>query len=175
MLLAVAAWVPLSVAALGVLGTLTGTVVGALVVQRRADRREDLAWSRERDREREQWQREDQARTFEHRREACVDFYASLQTTVRAIYNCGLALGPHAELGDDWQFPTFGKFQHLKIYASPTLAKVADDAYRCAWRWGSRTDLGVANDKFYELQELYDKAEVELLHEIRAELSIPGE
>lgn len=60
---------PLVVAAIGVTGTLVGGVTGGLVTQRWADRREDRAWTREHERERERWLREDEARTFEHRRE----------------------------------------------------------------------------------------------------------
>ena len=60
-------WVPLVVAAIGLLGTSVGTIAGVLVTQRRADRREGLARKREQQRERERWAREDALRTFEQR------------------------------------------------------------------------------------------------------------
>jgi hypothetical protein len=63
-------WVPVVVAGLAVVGTLAGV----LVTQRWSDRREASAWTRERQREQERWAREDEARTFEHRRQAYLDW-----------------------------------------------------------------------------------------------------
>jgi hypothetical protein len=40
-------WIPLAVAALGVLGTVIGTIASVLITQRRADKREIEAWDRE--------------------------------------------------------------------------------------------------------------------------------
>jgi hypothetical protein len=82
-------WVPLVVAGIAVLGTLSGGITGALITQRQADRREDKAWTRERQREREHWAREDEARTFEHRRETYVDFYESVKGLARRAYDHG--------------------------------------------------------------------------------------
>ncbi len=56
-------WVPLVVAVIGLVATIVGTIVGVIITQRRSDRREKIAWERER------WAREDAARTFELRRE----------------------------------------------------------------------------------------------------------
>jgi Na+/glutamate symporter len=67
-------WVPLVVAAFG----LVSTVVGIVVTQVMANRRERANWQRDTDREQQRWQREDQARTFEHRRAAYGVFYDSL-------------------------------------------------------------------------------------------------
>jgi hypothetical protein len=39
-------WVPLVVAALGVVGVVAGTIGGVIITQRRSDRREALAWER---------------------------------------------------------------------------------------------------------------------------------
>src|ERR1700720_4141159 len=68
-------WVPLAVAALGLLGTVVGAISGVLVTQRRADKREVDAWERESEQERERWAREDAARTFEERRDTYISFY----------------------------------------------------------------------------------------------------
>jgi hypothetical protein len=85
-------WVPLVVAGLGLLGTITGTIGGVLIAQRRSDRREATNWNRERERERERWAREDAARTFAHRREAYSDFYESLREMAFKAYNHGMGL-----------------------------------------------------------------------------------
>ena len=77
------------VAGLGVLGTLAGGVIGGVITQRRADRREDKAWARDRAREHERWTREDGARTFEHRREAYIDFYVAVKALARTAYGHG--------------------------------------------------------------------------------------
>jgi hypothetical protein len=71
--------VPLIVAGLAALGTLAGV----LVTQRWSDRREAITWARERQREQERWAREDEARTFEHRREVYLDFYVAVKAMAR--------------------------------------------------------------------------------------------
>lgn len=73
-------WVPLFVAGLGLLGTIVGALGGVVITQRRSDEREQAAWDREMQRER--WSREDEARTFEQRREA-------LPTTKQTTKACG--------------------------------------------------------------------------------------
>ena len=57
-------WVPLVVAIIGLVATIVGTIAGVLITQRRSDRRETVAWERDRQRERDRWAREDAARTF---------------------------------------------------------------------------------------------------------------
>jgi hypothetical protein len=78
-------WVPLVVAGIGVAGTLAAGIAGGLMTRRWADKREDKAWVRERagERERERWAREDETRTFEHRREVFEDFYGALRALAR--------------------------------------------------------------------------------------------
>jgi hypothetical protein len=51
-------WLPLLIALLGLVGTITGVEI----TQRRSDRREDAWWIRERERERERQIREDEGR-----------------------------------------------------------------------------------------------------------------
>jgi len=65
-------WVPLVVAAFG----LVSTMVGIVVTQVMPNRRERASWQRDTDRE---WQREDEALTFEHRRIAYVEFFEALR------------------------------------------------------------------------------------------------
>lgn len=70
-------------------GTLAGGVTGTILAQRGADRREDEAWTRQREREREQSVREDQARKFGHRREAYLDFYVAVKALAKTAYGHG--------------------------------------------------------------------------------------
>ena|SRR5215831_15482935 len=94
-------WLPLASAGIAVLGTLGGV----LITQRWADRREDKTWRREREREREReqerWAREDEARTFGHRREAYADFYESVKALARRAYDHGYGFDGTPELPDD--------------------------------------------------------------------------
>src|SRR4051794_25875021 len=121
MIAATPLWLPLVVAGLGLLGTIVGTIGGVLVAQRRADQRESVNWSRERERERAIWSREDAARTFEHRREAYTDFYEAVRAMASrastAVYGSS-----RFELEFDWFQPTYEKLQHLRVYATPSVA-----------------------------------------------------
>ena len=65
-------WVPILVAAVGLLTTLAGVAY----TQWRSDKRERQTWNRQREREREQWAREDTARSYDHRQQAYVAFAA---------------------------------------------------------------------------------------------------
>lgn len=170
-------WVPLLVAGLGLAGTILGTVSGVLLTQRRSDRREALNWKLQREREREAWAREDVARTFEHRRQAYGDFYVSLKAMALRAYNHGIGRGDDEdeELPEGWHFPTFQRLQHLELYATPTVAVKAGEAYTAVWRWGHSTKNGEDDEAFYDAQEAADYAEQGLLVAIRADLSIPGE
>ncbi len=97
-------WVPIVVAGIGVAGTLTAGIAGGLITQRWADRRDDKTWQRERLREQERWLREDEGRTFEHRREAFEECYQAVKALVLQQYFviCGLSslvvAGPGAVL-----------------------------------------------------------------------------
>ncbi|MFG2079525.1 hypothetical protein ACGFI5_04090 [Micromonospora tulbaghiae] len=168
-------WVPLAVAVIGVLGTLSGGIAGVLITQRRSDRREDKTWERERARERERWSREDEARTFDHRRESYVDFYDSLKTMARLAYDKGYGFLEEPELPDDWHMPAFERLNRLKIYAAPPVAAAAAAAYNAAWQWGHYCKHDDPDDpKFHEWQVAYDHAEIDLLMRIRGDLAIPG-
>ena len=81
-------WVPLVVAALGFVSTLTGVVVTQIL----ANRRERASWNRDLQREQVRWTREDQRLTFEQRRTAYVEFYESLQRMMLRAYDHGLGV-----------------------------------------------------------------------------------
>ena len=85
-------WVPLAVAALGVVGSFGA----AFFTRRWADRREDQRWSREREAEttrwqreqddrREQWRREDAARWLSERRAVYAEFLLGHETWKSAL------------------------------------------------------------------------------------------
>ena len=172
-------WVPLVVAALGLVGAVLGTIGGVLITQRRSDRREALNWERQREREREFWAREDAARTFEHRREAYSDFYESLRAMSLRAYGHGMGLSDDANeedaLPEGWQFPTFQRLQHLRLYATPSVGAAAADAYSAVWRWGHATKRGQDDEAFYDGQDQADQAEFEVLAAIRHDLAIPND
>jgi hypothetical protein len=95
-------WVPLVVAGIGVEGALAAGIAGGLITQRWANRREDKAWAREREREQQRWAREDEARTFEQRREVVEDFYQAVKALARRAYDHGHGFDNTPELPFDW-------------------------------------------------------------------------
>jgi hypothetical protein len=170
-------WVPLLVASLGIVGTVAGTVSGVVYAQRQADRRDALSWERERKREEQRWAREDLARTFEHRRNAYVEFYESLRDTTFMIYNHKMGLSQPVEGQDeppfDFQLPTYRKLQHLEVYATPFVVQPAKDAYDAAWKWGVGARFDQVDEKCAAHQQRYDELEIVLLDTVRMDLGIP--
>jgi len=167
-------WVPLVVAGIGVAGTLAAGIAGALMAQRWARQREETAWARERARERERWAREDEARTFELRREVFEEFYQAVKALARRAYDHGYGFDDTPELPFDWHADAAAKLTRLGLYADRRVAGAASAAYSAAWTWGQHTKYDDPDDpEFYERQEKFDKAEHELLTLIRQALSIP--
>lgn len=168
-------WVPLVVAGIAVLGTLSGAIAGTVITQRQANRREDKTWAREREQKRESWAREDEARTFENRREAYTNFYEALQAMARMAYARGML---NEDLPDDWYSEAFGQLSRLSLYADRRVAFAASNAYAAAWNWGmnSHGDEVSIDDQLEESNRLwqrYGEAEDELLVLMREALSIP--
>jgi hypothetical protein len=157
---------------MGLVGTVSGGVAGIVLTQRRADKREQLAWDREREREREQWAREDAARTFEHRREACLEFYVAVKEMARTAYNHSYGLTEPA-LNEGWQVDAFEKLDRLRFYADQELTSSAAEAYNAAWSWGvyGKYDNPETED-FGSRHERYTRAELEMLALMRDRLSI---
>lgn len=163
-------WVPLVVAGIGVAGTLTAGVVGALIAQRWANQREDKAWEREQQR----WIREDESRTFEHRRAVFEDFYQALKALARRAYDHGYGFDSTPDLPFDWNAEAFAKLTLLRLYADRRVADAASGAYSAAWAWGHNAKYDDPDDAdFYERQEKFDNADYELLVLMRQALSIP--
>jgi hypothetical protein len=167
-------WVPLIVAGIGVAGTLVAGIAGGLIAQRWANAREDKAWARERAREQERWAREDQARTFEHRREVIEDFYDAVKALARRAYDHGYGFDGTPELPFDWHSGAFAKLTRLGLYADRLVYAAASEAYNAACSWGQHTRYDDPDDpQFYERQERFDAAEYQLLVLVRRALSIP--
>lgn len=165
-------WVPLVVAALGIVSTLVGIVVTQIM----ANRRERATWTRELEREQARWAREDQALTFEHRRTAYVEFYEALRKMMLRVYNHGMGLSDH-ELDDlpwAWQKEAGEAVRRLEVYASPEVTKAAIDAYDATYRWGHAARYGRDDETFYDNQEQADTAQVALLEAIRSDLHVKG-
>ncbi|WP_086838177.1 hypothetical protein [Amycolatopsis kentuckyensis] len=186
-------------------GLITGVIAlsGVVYTQRRADRRERQQWERERDHERILWEREEAARTFEHRRLGYSTFYELLRSTAKMVYDAGLELGP--PLDPDWNFPAYQELLRLELYATPKVRELAHLAYSALWRWGHAVDLeaeeaattdradddaapatagssvipGLDDDfgseAFYDGQGVFDEAQQLLLSSMRTDLGVPND
>jgi hypothetical protein len=167
-------WVPLVVAGIGVAGTLAAGIAGTLIAQRWANQRDDKTWAREREREHERWRREDEARTFEHRRQVFEEFYQAVTALARRAYDHGYGFDGTPELPDNWHADAAEKLSRLGLYADRRVAAAADAAYGAAWSWGQNTKYDDPDDEeFYERQQKFDDAEYDLLVLMRQALSIP--
>ncbi|MGW2519815.1 hypothetical protein ACWC09_22920 [Streptomyces sp. NPDC001617] len=154
--------------------TLVAGTISALITQRWSDRRETVAWARERQREHERWSREDQARTFEHRRESYVEFYEAVKALARTAYNHCYGITDEPELPEGWQSDAFAKLAQLEFYADRAVAAAASAAYSAAWSWGQFGEYDAPDDRsFHDRQQKYDQAELEMLLLMRQNLSIP--
>ncbi len=149
---------------------------GVWLTQRRADKRDDATFARELARERERWVREDQARTFEHRRTAYVEFYDSLRKMGLCVHDHGYGLSEDCDEGDElpfgWQTDAWEKLQHLELYASPTVAQLASKAYSTTYSWGHNARHGRWGPTYHEDEEVADAAKAILLESIRVDLKV---
>lgn len=178
MILSVNAALPsLIIAALGIAATLAGTLGGVLLTQRSADRRERALWARE-----------DELRTFEHRRIAYVDFY---QANVDAQRSAAAYFSARGRGDDTVEWPPYPPLRAalalaeqrrevLAMYATPrvtTLARKAQEAYRmlvleARRQWEPDDDH---DDQFKKRMDKCDTAASELLKAIRADLGVPND
>jgi hypothetical protein len=95
-------WVTVLVAGLGVAGTVTGVII----TQRWADSRECRLREIDRNREQERWAREDQVRTFDHRREAYTDYFENLKAMAQQASRANRSDSSRA-LEAKWFEPSF--------------------------------------------------------------------
>jgi hypothetical protein len=167
-------WVPLVVAGIGVAGTLIAGIAGTLIAQRWANQRDDKTGARDRDREQERWRREDEARTFEHRRQVIEEFYQAVKALARRAYDHGYGFDGTPELPSDWHSDAAEKLSRLALYVDRPLAAAASAAYGAAWSWGEHTKYDDPDDEeFYERQQKFDDAEFDLLVLMRHALGVP--
>ncbi len=74
----------------------------------------------------------------------------------------------------DWHSEAFGKLAILSFYADRRVAAAASAAYGAAWSWRQNTKYDDPDDReFYEREQRYDAAELELLVLMRESLPIP--
>jgi len=167
-------WVPLAVAALG----FVSTVVGIVVTQVMANRRERDNRTHDLEREHARWAREDRAMTFEHRRAALVDFYEALRKMGVRVHNHGYGISDDDECDDGdelpfgWQTDAWVKLQHLELYAPPQLAALALNAYNTTYRWGHNARYGQFGPTYHDDEEVADVAKTMLLDAIRSDLKV---
>ncbi|MFI9643947.1 hypothetical protein ACIG87_28525 [Micromonospora sp. NPDC051925] len=165
-------WVPLLVAAMGFFGTVAAGVGGVLLTQRHTAHREKVAYERERERERERWARDDQARTFEHRREAYAKFYEELSTLWRKARENAFEGGE--PLPNSWGESAFPKLYELSLYASAEVASVAHNSLGKVREVAWISYKGHGSDAFQEGQQRYFELEKRLLNSMRLDLLVSG-
>jgi hypothetical protein len=165
------AWVPLLVAMIGVVGTLAGGLGGVLITQRRSDARDEKTWARERQREKERWLREDEARTFEERRAAYTEFYEAVVAMAHVARPTIRNEEGRDLVPTDFNKVAFGGLQKLRIYSSPAVEKAAISAYGTAYQLGTERDIQLGDMEAWE--DVIADAEKALLTEIRHDLGVP--
>jgi hypothetical protein len=168
-------WVPLVVAAAGVVGTLGGV----WLTQRRADRREEATWKRERQREQQAWAREDAARTFENRRAVYSAYYGLLQDTAYQVHNHAMGTSDAPEHDDRmeyrWQLPAYRKLEQVQLYGTSAVSSAARSAYAALYNWGSHASYGHIDSEHARRERKFGEARTALLAAIRCDLKIPDD
>jgi hypothetical protein len=151
-----------------------GTLGGVLITQRRADQREESIRKQERKREQERWDREDQLRTFEHRRDAYIAYFEAVKAMGLRVLLHGQGKRPETDLEPGWWSPAFDLLNKLLIFADSGVAEAAGAAYACARNWGEKTSYGREDSVFVRWANTFTQLEANLLHQIRRDLGIPG-
>lgn len=144
---------------------LFSTLLGVVITQRSSDRREALQWTRMREREQEQWAREDSLRTFEQRRICYLDFEEHLRSTALAVSYAQDGFSSAVE--DEWQVPVFQSLLRLQVFSTPEATQAATAAYDALLRWG-----GVDGINYPGAEAEYDKAHDQYLAIIRRDLRV---
>lgn len=137
-------WLPLAVGILGLLGGLGGV----LITQRRSDKRETVAWERERER----WSREDAARTFDRRRDAYADFLREVyRVTILVLRRSGRT--EQSELDaviDDWFVNRPGQ-SDVQLYGPSAVFNLSLQLVESLVAWYNEIDARQPPD--YEISE----------------------
>jgi len=172
-------WVPLVVAALGFIGTLGGALGGVVITQRSADKREQESRADQFKQERERWAREDEARTFEQRRDAYIAFYEALGQTlgiVNYFFHKGADLSK-LPLQQGWNDFLLYHLQRVEIYGSESIVALAQRLYEITGVWGGTLHRSpddpnrVTHDE--DLSYEADGSHLTFIAAVRKELRVP--
>jgi hypothetical protein len=158
------AWIPLLIAVLGLISTLAGVIFTQLWNSRLETRR----WQREHNRQHEVDSREDKNRTYEHKREAYVDFLRDMERLRRAYTDTDEddpVKPPHATFDTLWDLWTA-----VMVYGTPeaqNLVQLCGDAigtFEGAWRRNNINDsvIDAVMNSWHEL-----------LWQVRKDLGVP--
>jgi hypothetical protein len=160
---------------MGLVGTVSGGIAGIVLTQRKADQREKDAWDRQREREREQWARDDEARTFEHRREAYIDFYSGVKVLERGAYELTKENSTASEYKDS-PVEAYKNLQRLEFYANRDLMAAAWKTFTAVSDLvGKRGSNKLENVSERDIARRYERHQAEMLRLMRSALSIPEE
>jgi hypothetical protein len=148
---------------MGLVGTLAAGIGGVFITQRRADLRDDKTWARERQREREVWEREDRNRTFDHRRQAYGDYVDSLHW---------LAAQFGHEVAEAWMKDAVKSRMQLALYATPEVDSAADATLWACVDWVEKFASDPMGDHSRRREKFTDARQV-LLANMRRDLGVP--
>jgi hypothetical protein len=154
--------------------SILGTLSGVWLSQRAAAKREAVSWAREVQREKDKWEREDQARTFEQRRTAYVEFYELVEATWTSV-NQWISWGeerPDLQLRPDWDHELWDKLSAVRIYGSEAVYASALRAFELVEAWHSHSGPS-RNDESLDIQA--GAAKNRLLAAIRRELGVKSD
>jgi hypothetical protein len=135
-------WLTLGIAILGIVGTLTG----ALLTQWRANKREEKRWQEEHRREQRRWEREDALRTFDHRRDAYIEYLAKWRHYFNLLWDHEYHPGPAQEPPEDLLEPLWERFTVVMMYGSPEAIGIAEKMYDALYEWVFRSGETVRDD-----------------------------
>ncbi len=164
-------WVPLAVAVLGMVGTLTGV----MLTLRSSAKREDVRWEQERAKDREVWAREDAARTFDERRAAYWSFYEALHSTVIQVEQFAHGSTVAEELPEDWQYAAWSALLKVRIFGVPRVVRAANEAYDALYAISKNVRYGRPDATYFDAMGEYDVSEKLFIAAIRDDLGVPSD
>lgn len=148
---------------------------GVVITQRSADRREQENRANDAERERARWAREDESRTFEHRRDAYISYFEAIRDAVSLInqrhYHSPEIPGP---LPSGWTGAMWAGLQKVDIYGSvPTIA-IAHQAFDVITAFESFAASRQENEYNDDLVIDADNASWRFIEAAREELGVPS-
>jgi hypothetical protein len=156
-------WMPLFIGAL----TAGVTLTGVLVTQWRSDRRDSARLRDEARREALRLTHEDNARVFEHRREAYVEFLSGARFNLTALRDWW-DREPDHDPPDDALSGLGARLATVKIYGSPEAARIADALYE----WHRVEMFGSKDERNDSHRGGYQRLSDAFVGQIRYDLSV---